>query len=102
MAEENNENNNNNNQDFLSRKDLSNLREAQQYQSQLLKNLKEEEVLKKELKTLSNDIASLMRKEVAFAEEKNESLRTAKELAESTKKTNDLIAQTEQKPWRKQ
>ena len=93
MAEENDENKK---ESFISRKDLSNLREAQKAQSQILKGMEDEIFLKRELRTLSTDIASQMRQELTFAEEKADSLRNAEELSKSLKSTNNLIEQAEQ------
>jgi len=93
MAEENDENKK---ESFISRKDLSNLREAQKSQSQILKGMEDEIFLKRELRTLSNDIASQMRNELTYAEEKTDALRNAEELSKSLKATNNLIEQAEQ------
>ena len=85
----------NRDQEYFSRRDIQNLRDAQKAQSKIRSGLKDEIFLKRELESLSGDIASQMRQELSYAEEKNKNLRTTEELAQSLKSTNDLIRQTE-------
>ena len=82
---------NNKKPEFLSDKDLRNIRAASEYQERLLETYEYQKIIQKEIRGLQSDIASTIQEEVSFSEKKNERLRTAEQLQAAQTKNANLL-----------
>ena len=82
---------NNKKPEFLSDKDLRNIRAASEYQERLLETYEYQKIIQKEIRGLQSDIASTIQSEVSFSEQKNEKLRTTEELQAAQIKNANLL-----------
>jgi hypothetical protein len=82
---------NNKKPEFLSDKDLRNIRAASEYQERLLETYEYQKIIQKEIRGLQSDIANTIQSEVSFSEQKNEKLRTTEELQSAQIKNANLL-----------